>query len=79
MLDLTANQRADVPTRETLMFLLSHLPVAAEILEIRCGERRVACELLKRGYRVTGLDSDPEIVARVKRRGDHVSSPSGTC
>jgi SAM-dependent methyltransferase len=69
MLDLTANQPADVPTRETLMFLLSHLPVGAEILEIGCGEGRVACELLKRGYRVTGLDSDPEIVARAKRRG----------
>jgi SAM-dependent methyltransferase len=69
MLDLTANQPTDVPTRETLMFLLSHLPVGAEILEIGCGEGRVACELLKRGYRVTGLDSDPEIVARAKRRG----------
>jgi len=69
MLDLTANQPADVPTRETLMFLLSHLPVGAETLEIGCGEGRVACELLKRGYRVTGLDSDPEIVARAKRRG----------
>jgi SAM-dependent methyltransferase len=69
MLDLTANQPADVPTRETLMFLLSHLPVGAEILEIGCGEGRVAWELLKRGYRVTALDSDPEIVARAKRRG----------
>ena len=69
MLDLTANQPADVPTRETLMFLLSRLPVGAETLEIGCGEGRVACELLKRGYRVTGLDSDPEIVARAKRRG----------
>src|SRR6266700_574769 len=69
MLDLVANRTTDVPTRETLMFLLSYLPVGAEILEIGCGEGRVACELLKRGYRVTGLDSDPEIVARAKRRG----------
>jgi SAM-dependent methyltransferase len=69
MLDLTANQPADVPTRETLMFLLSHIPVGAEILEIGCGEGRVACELLKRGYGVTGLDSDPEIVASAQRRG----------
>ena len=69
MLDLTANQPADVPTRETLMFLLSHLPVGAAILEIGCGDGRVVCELLKRGFRVTGVDSDPEIVARAKRRG----------
>lgn len=69
MLDLTANQPADVPTRETLMFLLSHLSVGAEILEIGCGDGRVACELLKRGYRVTGVDSDPEVVAKAQERG----------
>jgi SAM-dependent methyltransferase len=71
MLDLTANQPADVPTRETLMFLLSHIPAGAEVLEIGCGDGQVACELLKHGYRVIGLDLDPEVVARAKRRGVH--------
>ena len=69
MLDLIANQPSDVPTRETLIFLTSHIPIGAEILEIGCGEGQVACELLKRGYCVTGLDSDPEVIARAQRRG----------
>ena len=69
MLDLPANQPADMPTRETLMFLLSRIPVGAQILEIGCGEGRVACELLKRGHGVTGLDSDPEVVASAQARG----------
>ena len=69
MLDLIANQPADVPTRETLMFLISYIPVGAEVLEIGCGDGRVACELLKRGYRVTGVDSDPEVVAKAQERG----------
>jgi 2-polyprenyl-3-methyl-5-hydroxy-6-metoxy-1,4-benzoquinol methylase len=69
MLDLVANHPTDVPTRETLIFLASCIPVGAEILEIGCGEGQVACELLRRGYRVTALDSDPEAVARAQKRG----------
>jgi SAM-dependent methyltransferase len=72
MPDLIASQPSDVPTRETLTFLTSHMPIGAEILEIGCGEGQVACELLKRGYRVTGLDSDPEVIARAQRRGVRV-------
>jgi SAM-dependent methyltransferase len=69
MLDLTANRPSDVPTRETLMFLTSHIPMGAEVLEIGCGEGQVACELLRHGYRVTGLDSDPEVIAKAQQRG----------
>jgi SAM-dependent methyltransferase len=69
MLDFTANRPSDVPTRETLMFLTSHIPMGAEVLEIGCGEGQVACELLRHGYRVTGLDSDPELIARAQERG----------
>ena len=69
MLKLIAAQPSDVPTRETLKFFESHIPVGATILEVGCGEGQVACELLKRGYRVTGLDSDPEVIARAQRRG----------
>ncbi len=68
MLDLVANHPTDVPTRETLIFLTSRIPAGAEILEIGCGEGQVACELLRRGYRVTALDSDPEAVARAQKR-----------
>jgi SAM-dependent methyltransferase len=69
MLDLTANRPSDVPTRETLMFLTSHIPMGAEVLEIGCGEGQVAYELLRHGYRVTGLDSDPEVIAKAQQRG----------
>jgi SAM-dependent methyltransferase len=69
MPDLIANRPTDVPTRETLKFLISRLPVGTQILEVGCGEGEVACELLKRGYHVTGLDSDPEVIARTQARG----------
>jgi len=68
MLDLIANQPSDVPTQETLKFLKSRIPVGATILEIGCGDGQVACELLQRGYRVTGLDSDSEAIARAQAR-----------
>src|SRR5437660_5675005 len=69
MPDLTANRPTDVPTRETLEFLISRLPVGAKVLEVGCGEGQVACELLRRGYHVTGLDSDSEAIARAQARG----------
>jgi len=69
MFDLVVNRPTDVPTRETLAFLISRIPVGAQILEVGCGEGEVAYELLKRGYRVTGLDSDPEAIAKAQERG----------
>lgn len=38
---------------------LSSLPKGAKILEAGCGTGRFACELLKRGYRVTFSDTSP--------------------
>ena len=67
---------SDIPTRETVRFFTSHIPLGAEILEIGCGEGQVAFELLSRGYRLTGLDSDPELVARAQRRGARASVAS---
>ena len=69
MPDFIANRPSDVPTRETLGFLKSHVPVGANILEIGCGEGQVASELLSHGYHVTALDSDPEVIARSRKRG----------
>jgi len=69
MPDLIANRPTDVPTRETLKFLISRLPVGAKVLEIGCGEGQIACELLQRGYHVTGLDSDSEAIVRAQARG----------
>lgn len=51
------------------MFVKSHVPAGAEILEIGCGEGYLACELINHGYRVTGLDSDPDLIARAQGRG----------
>src|SRR5205809_1363806 len=69
MLDLIAAQPSDVPTRETLKFLESHIPVGATILEVGCGKGEVAWELLKRGYHVSGLDSNPEVIASAQAHG----------
>jgi SAM-dependent methyltransferase len=69
MPDFNANRPSDVPTRETRGFLKSHVPVGANILEIGCGEGQVASELLSHGYHVTALDSDPEVIARARKRG----------
>jgi SAM-dependent methyltransferase len=69
MFDLIANKPIDVPTRETVMFLASRIPAGAEILEIGCGEGLVAYELFRRGYRVTGFDSDPALIAKAQNRG----------
>src|SRR5947207_1846560 len=69
MHDFIVNRPVDVPTRETLEFLESHIPVGATILEVGCGEGQVACELLKRGYHVNGLDSDPEVIASAQAHG----------
>jgi SAM-dependent methyltransferase len=57
----------DVATRETLEFLTSHLSVRATILEVGCGDGRVASRLLKQGYRVTGLDSKSDMIAKAAR------------
>ncbi len=59
----------DVPTRETVAFLASRLNSGAEIVEVGCGEGHVAAELSSRGYRVIGLDSDCEVIARAQERG----------
>jgi SAM-dependent methyltransferase len=59
----------DVPTRETAAFMTAHLPPGATVLEVGCGDGRVAAELLRRGYGVIGVDSEPEAVARARSRG----------
>jgi len=71
MFDLVANEPINVPTRETVMFLTSRIPAGAQILEIGCGEGLVAGELFRRGYQVTGLDSDPALIAKALKRGVH--------
>ena len=41
-----------------------------------CGEGHVAAELTLRGYRLTGVDADPESVVQAQERGVHAVSAS---
>ncbi len=54
----------DVPTRETVAFVMSHSAAEATVLEIGCGEGDVALVLMNRGYGVIGVDASQEVVAR---------------
>jgi trans-aconitate methyltransferase len=48
------------PALETLFF--SHLGPPARVLDVCCGSGHVTRELLKRGYRVTGVDSSAGLI-----------------
>lgn len=63
------NEPIDVATAETVAFITTHLPRSAQLIEVGCGKGHVAQALSERGYRVVGLDSDGETVARAKERG----------
>jgi demethylmenaquinone methyltransferase/2-methoxy-6-polyprenyl-1,4-benzoquinol methylase len=54
-------------------FLVSRLPPGGHVLDVATGTGLVADELLERGFRVTGLDQSPEMLAIARRRfGDRV-------
>jgi SAM-dependent methyltransferase len=63
------HQPVAIATLETLEFVTSHLPRGATILEVGCGEGRVASQLLKCGYCVTGLDSKSDMIEKARTRG----------
>ncbi|HEY1853109.1 MAG TPA: class I SAM-dependent methyltransferase [Solirubrobacterales bacterium] len=56
---------------EADLALWEELAVAVDgpILELGCGTGRVALHLARRGHRVIGLDSDPELIAALRERG----------
>ena len=49
-------------------FLVSRLPPGGHVLDVATGTGLVAAELLRRGFRVTGLDQSPEMLAVARRR-----------
>ncbi len=54
-------------------YLVSRLPRGGHVLDVATGTGLVAAELLRRGYRVTGVDQSPEMLAVARRRfGDRV-------
>lgn len=50
---------------------------AGEVLDLGCGTGRVALHLARRGHRVTGIDSDPALVAELNRRAGEAALPAG--
>lgn len=50
-------------------FLVGRLPAdGGHVLDVATGTGLVAAELLRRGFRVTGLDQSPEMLARARAR-----------
>ena len=52
-------------------FLVSRLPPGGHVLDVATGTGLVAEELLKRGFRVTGLDQSPGMLALAGQRFGH--------
>ena len=61
-------------------FLVGRLPQdRGEVLDVATGTGLVAAELLRRGFRVTGLDQSPEMLDVARRRfGDRVPLVEGS-
>lgn len=66
MADRDATQ---VPTACTAEFILGELPDRRDLLEVGCGDGRLAVVLGSHGHRVVAIDADPEAVAAAKQRG----------
>lgn len=53
------------PALEKLFF--SQVPTGASILDVCCGSGHVTKELVKRGYKVTGIDASAALIAQARR------------
>ena len=51
-------------------FYLALAQSAEHIVDLGCGTGLLACELAKRGYRVTGIDPSPEMLRAARSRPD---------
>lgn len=60
----------EIDTDDALGFVTRFLPrPPASLLEIGCGDGRLAVKLQARGYRVEAIDSDAEAVAAAREKG----------
>ncbi|MCC7493624.1 MAG: methyltransferase domain-containing protein [Fimbriimonadaceae bacterium] len=49
-------------------FALEHLPAGAAVLDLGCGTGRLTARMLREGYRLTGLDNSPAMLALARQR-----------
>lgn len=60
----------ELETDEVVSFVLQALPAPpATVLEVGCGDGRLAERLTWLGFDVTGIDADPEAIAAARQRG----------
>jgi SAM-dependent methyltransferase len=52
--------------------LLHRLPRSAKVLDLCCGDGRLAQKLARKGYRVTGLDGSERMLSYAKRRASQI-------
>jgi SAM-dependent methyltransferase len=70
VLDLWKKVYSDSSTRAEADFILKTLQVSdgAALLDVPCGEGRLARELASRGYAVTGVDISPDFLQEARSR-----------
>jgi SAM-dependent methyltransferase len=61
-------------TREEADFLATVFPKSARVLDVPCGDGRIARELVARGFSVTGVDVTPALLDRGPEGYEHVLS-----
>jgi len=57
---------AAMPALEKLFF--SRVPLGSAVLDVCCGSGHVTKELVKRGYRVTGVDNSADLIALAQQQ-----------
>ncbi|HVT17868.1 MAG TPA: class I SAM-dependent methyltransferase [Thermoanaerobaculia bacterium] len=63
-------QESGLPTRQSLNFIGPLLPgPGARLLEVGCGDGRLARDLVRLGFAVVGVDRDPAAVQAARTRG----------
>lgn len=57
-------------TRAEADFIVKHLQLSdgAKVLDVPCGNGRIACELAARGFRLTGVDIAPEFIDEARTK-----------
>lgn len=58
------------PPRDTLLMALDRATEPGFAVDLGCGDGRDTVEMLRRGWRVLAIDSEPEAIARLEARGD---------